>query len=162
MKTLEFNPHKNKKNFLKNYSLHDLAEKHGKNLLIQWGMGFKNFGDDLRNEKVWEKGKDRPDLKIKYKNKIALIDWKGKHDFIWKLNKRAFESYSFWSDKLNIPMFVVFFVFNKDNNFNSVCFANLEKNKFVESDKKAWDKNKTVITEDELPFFTKANLFNFF
>lgn len=160
MDSLDFKPHKDQKDFLKNYSLHDLAERYGKNLLIQWGVGYTNFGDDIRNEKVWEKGKDKPDLKIKYKNNLALIDWKGKHDSIWKLNQRAYESYLLWAKKLNIPMFVVFFVFNNNNNFNSVFFANLGKQKFVVSDKKAWDKNEVVIAENDLPLFTKANFIN--
>jgi len=61
------------------------------------------------------------------KNKLALIDRKGKHDSIWKLNKRTFDSYSFWSKEINMPKIVVFLVFDNDNNFNSVCFAKLKK-----------------------------------
>ena len=160
MKTLDFKPHKNKKDFLKNYSLHDLAEKHGKNLLIQWGIGFTNFGDDLRKEKVWEKGKDKPDLKINYKNKIALIDWKGKHDSVWKLNQRAFEAYFLWGKKLALPVLVVFFVFNEKNSLFTIRCANLQKHVFLRSDKKEWDKNQTVIADSELPLFTKGNLLN--
>lgn len=44
MKNLDFKPHKTKNNFYKNYRLQDLAEKHGKNILIQWGFGYEEFG----------------------------------------------------------------------------------------------------------------------
>lgn len=160
MKELNFNPVKDKIDFLKNYSLHDLAEMSGKNLLIQWGFGFTNFGEDLRKEKVWEKGKDKPDLKINYKSNSALIDWKGKHDPIWKLNKRAFDAYLLWGKKLNLPVLVVFFVFNEVNSLFTIRFANLQKHVFLKSDKKEWDKNQTVIANSELPLFTKGNLIN--
>ena len=158
MKILDFNPHKTKKDFYKNYRLHDLAEKHGKNLLIQWGVGYEEFGKDLRNEKVWEKGKDKPDLIIKYKNKSGLLDWKGKHDSVWKINKRAFDSYLFWGKKLNLSIIIAFVVFDEKDTFLDFRFAVLNIHKHLISDKKEWDKNKTVVFEDELPSFTKVNL----
>ena len=100
MKSLNFQPTKTKEDFRKNYKLHDLAEYHGKNLLLQWGIDFKDFGNDRRFEKVWEKGKDKPDLAAEFKNKQFLIDWKGKSkDGFW-VNKRAVESYLNWSNIL--------------------------------------------------------------
>ena len=158
MKNLDFSPSKSKKSFYANYKLHDLAEKHGKNLLIQWGIAYKEFGQDLRNTRVWEKGKDKPDIIINYKNKSALLDWKGKHDSIWKINKRAYDSYITWSKKLKIPIIVVFAVYDKEDNLNKIRFSVLNFHVFDESKKKAWDKNVTVVFKKDLPAFTKSNL----
>ena len=158
MKKLDFQPYKSKKSFQANYHLHDLAEKHGKNLLIQWGLGYEDFGIDLRNEKVWEKGKDKPDIKIKYKNKFALLDWKGKHNSIWKINKRAFDSYLYLGKKLQLPIIIVFVVFDEKDNLTDLRFSVLNVHQFVQSEKTAWDKNITVVSENDMPLFTKANL----
>ena len=38
MKGLDFRPAKSKEEFRGNYKLHDLAERTGKNLLVQWGL----------------------------------------------------------------------------------------------------------------------------
>ena len=83
MKELDFKPHKTTEEFRNNYKLHDLAEECGKNLLVQWGIKFDLFGKDRRYEKVWERGKDKPDLIISYKGKEGLLDWKGKHTSRW-------------------------------------------------------------------------------
>ncbi len=113
MKKLDFNPHKSKEAFRNNYKLHDFAEVYGKNLLIQWGFTFHEFGKDKRYEKVWEKGQDKPDLIIEYKGKKALLDWKGKHKNVWLVNKRAVDSYFVWREKLKIPVFVCFAVLDE-------------------------------------------------
>jgi hypothetical protein len=104
MEDLNFQPHKSKEEFRKNYKLHDLAEQFGKNLLIQWGIKFDIFGKDRRYEKVWEGGKDKPDLIISYKGKEALLDWKGKHNAKWIMNERAYQSYLAWKNKMNMPV----------------------------------------------------------
>ena len=78
MKKLDFSPAKSKEDFRKNYKLHDLAEFHGKNLLTQWGIDFSDFGKDNRYQKVWEKGKDKPDIIAEYNELKFMIDWKGK------------------------------------------------------------------------------------
>ena len=111
MKKLYFQPAKTKEDFRKNYKLHDLAEYHGKNLFFQWGIDFKEFGKDKRNEKVWEKGKDKPDIIAEYGSKKFLVDWKGKTKEEFWVNKRAIESYENWSKELKLPIFVCFFIF---------------------------------------------------
>lgn len=158
MKELDFNPYKSKDEFRKNYELHDLAEKHGKNLLVQWGIIFQEFGQDLRYKKLWEKGEDKPDLILTIHNKKILLDWKGKHSSKWILNKRAFESYKKWSNELSLNVIIAFFVFDKTNNLIERKFAVIEKHSCIESSQKQWDKNRTVEFSEELPDFTKANL----
>lgn len=161
MEKLSFSPEKSAKDFRKNYRLHDLAEEVGKSLLTQWGIDFQNFGQDKRYEKVWEKGKDKPDVLITYMGKKALIDWKGKQKSAWLVNKRAVDSYIEWSKKLNIPMIICFFVFDGTGELKKRAFAFFGKHNYIESKKKQWDKNITVEFEGELPEFTKSNLLKY-
>jgi hypothetical protein len=161
MKELDFKPHKSKKEFRKNYKLHDLAEQAGKNLLIQWGIDFKEFGEDNRYFKVWEKGDDKPDLIISYKGKEAFLDWKGKHSQGWKMNKRAADSYQQWGRKNKIPVIVCFVKFSIQNKLEEIRFANLNIHSFVQAESKEWDKNIVVEIKSELPLFTKPNLLNY-
>ncbi len=161
MKELDFNPHKSKEDFRNNYKLHDLAEMHGKNLLVQWGIDFHEFGQDLRYQKLWEMGKDKPDLIVTIHNKKLLLDWKGKHNSKWLLNKRAFDSYKIWSDKLSLNVIIAFFVFDSENKLIERRFAVIDKHVSKESPKKQWDKNTTIEFTDELPDFTKANLIRY-
>jgi hypothetical protein len=158
MEDLNFQPHKSKEEFRKNYKLHDLAEQFGKNLLIQWGIKFDIFGKDRRYEKVWEGGKDKPDLIISYKGKEALLDWKGKHTSKWLMNERAYNSYLDWKNKMNMPVFVVFFLFNEKESLMDSRLAAIGIHKPQQSKEKEWDKNKTVEFEESLPNFTKAEL----
>jgi len=161
MKSLDFQPAKSKENFRNNYRLHDLAEYHGKNLLLQWGIDFKDFGDDRRYEKVWEKGKDKPDLAAEYKNKQFLIDWKGKSKNEFWVNKRAAESYITWSKELNLPVLICFFIFDRHNQLNDRRFASLSIHQYKTIDIKAWDKNNVVKFENNLPKFSKDNLIKY-
>ena len=110
MKNLDFNPTKSTDDFRKNYKLHDIAEFNGKNLLTQWGFTCHDFGEDNRYKKVWEKGEDKPDSIISYKDKSALLDWKGKHSSTWLVNERAFKSYQKWSKEFGLPVVIAFFV----------------------------------------------------
>jgi hypothetical protein len=158
MKTLDFKPAKTKEDFRKNYKLHDLAEYQGKNLLSQWGIDFKEFGKDRRYEKVWEKGKDKPDIIANYLGVEFLIDWKGKRKSGWWVNKRAIDSYKEWSKKLNLKMIICYFVFNEKNILQERRFALVEYHKYQELTNKAWDKNDVVAFEQNLPKFTKLNL----
>lgn len=157
MEELNFTPEKSTKDFRENYKLHDLAEEMGKNLLTQWGIHFQNFGQDKRYEKVWEKGKDKPDVIISYMGKKALIDWKGKRKPVWLVNKRAVDSYTEWSKKFNMPMIICFFVFDSMGELKNRTFAFFGRHKYIESEKKQWDKNITIEFEKGLPEFTKAN-----
>jgi hypothetical protein len=158
MKKLDFNPAKSKDDFRKNYKLHDLAEYHGKNLLTQWGIEFIDFGNDRRYEKVWEKGKDKPDVIVEVNEQKFLVDWKGKSKEAFWVNKRAIDSYITWSKKLNMQMFVCFFLFDKNHHLKDRRFVLLSKHKFEVVNNKAWDKNEVVKFDDDLPKFTKANL----
>lgn len=161
MKSLDFRPYKSKNDFRNNYRLHDLAEKHGKNLLTQWGIEFKDFGKDLRYQKLWEKGKDKPDIIVKINDKRCLIDWKSKHKPQWILNRRAYESYKNCAAELSLQVIIAFFVFDEQNNLIDRKFAVIGKHPVSESGNKQWDKNETVEFTDPLPEFTKVNLTNF-
>lgn len=86
------------------------------------------------------------------------MDWKSKQDSVWKINKNAFNSYLFWSKKLNIPILIAFILFDEKDNLTDLRFSVLNVHKFNQSKKDTWDKNKTVVFESELPFFTKFNL----
>ena len=158
MKELDFKPAKSKEKFRSNYKLHDLAERTGKNLLVQWGIDFKKFGEDKRYEKVWEKGEDKPDVVIDYKGKQAFLDWKGKHTKSFLVNTRAIKAYECWRNKFNIPVVIAFFVFDENGILLERRFAFLPTHRYVESVSKQWDKNKTVEFEKELPKFSKENL----
>ncbi len=158
MKKLDFNPSKSKEDFRKNYKLHDLAENAGKNLLTQWGMNFRDFGEDNRYTRVWEKGEDKPDLIINYKDKQAFLDWKGKRKGKWLVNERAIKSYEQWSNKFNVPVLIAFFVFNESNELLERKFALVSYHKYKNSAKKQWDKNATIEFNSKLPEFTKENL----
>lgn len=158
MEELNFKPQKSKESFHANYSLHDVAAKVGCNLLVQWGIEFANFGEDKRYQKVWEQGKDKPDLIITLQNKKALLDWKGKKkNFKW-INKRAAEAYLEWSSKMNLPVVICFFTFDEKNLLLSRQFAILPHHKFNDVANKAWDGNEIVSFDEELPEFTKSNL----
>lgn len=161
MKDLDFNPHKSTSEFRNNYRLHDLAEIHGKSLLIQWGFDYNAFGMDYRYEKVWEKGEDKPDLIIGYKNKRAFLDWKGKHKPIWIVNKRAVSSYEKWEVKFNLPVFICFAVFDNKNLICDFHFAILGVHNYTTSSVKEWDKNNTIEFETDLPVFSKSNILKY-
>lgn len=158
MKNLDFNPAKSTKDFRKNYKLHDIAEFNGNNLLLQWGFKCTEFGEDNRYKKVWEKGADKPDVIISYKDKSALLDWKGKRGSTWLINERAFISYQKWSDQFNLPVIVAFFVIGEGNKIINRNFAVIGKHKHNLSKQRQWDKNKTVEFQKEIPTFTKSNL----
>jgi hypothetical protein len=161
MEDLNFQPHKSKEEFRKNYRLHDLAEQFGKNLLIQWGFKFEIFGKDKRYERVWEKGKDKPDLIISYKGKEALLDWKGKHSPRWIMNERAYQSYLAWKNKMNMPVFISFFLLDEKENLLDTRVAIIGTHTPTQSKSKEWDKNKTVEFDVSLPAFTKAEILKY-
>jgi len=161
MKSLNFNPSKSTEEFRKNYRLHDLAEYHGKNLLLQWGVDFMDYGKDKRYERVWEKGEDKPDIVAELGDIKFLIDWKGKSKKDFWINKRAFDSYKNWSKNLNLEVVICFLVFNNKNRLIERSFAILSIHNANIMEKKAWDRNKIVSFGNDLPKFTKANLIHF-
>ena len=158
MKNLDFNPSKSTKDFRKNYELHDIAEFHGKNLLTQWGFKCSDFGEDNRYKKVWEKGADKPDTIISYKEKSALLDWKGKRGARWFVNERAINSYKKWSVEFGLPIIIAFFVIDDEKKIIKRNFAILNKHLYKTSSGKQWDKNITIEFQNDIPAFTKANL----
>lgn len=157
MKNLDFNPSKSTDDFRKNYKLHDIAEFHGKNLLTQWGFKYTDFGEDNRYKKVWEKGADKPDTIISYKDKSALLDWKGKRGARWLVNERAIKSYEKWSAEFGLPIIVAFFVIDSEKIVKR-NFAVLNKHSHAISKGRQWDKNVTIEFQKDIPSFTKANL----
>lgn len=158
MKELDFRPHKSTEEFRNNYKLHDLAESYGKNLLVQWGIEFNEFGKDRRYEKVWEKGKDKPDLIISYKGKEALLDWKGKHSPKWLMNERAYNAYLEWKTKMNVPVLVAFFLFDWKDNLLENKVAVLGSNIPHKVKIKSWDGNGTMEFDNSLPALTKSEI----
>jgi hypothetical protein len=161
VKELDFKPSKSKKDFRKNYKLHDMAEFHGKNLLTQWGIEFSEFGEDKRYERVWEKGEDKPDLILNLKNQNVFLDWKGKHQSKWLVNERAIKSYERWSDKHKLPVIIAFLVFDEFNALKERRFAFLHFHNYIFSSDRQWDKNRTVEFNLELPEFNKANIIEY-
>jgi hypothetical protein len=158
MKNLDFNPAKSTKDFRKNYKLHDIAEFHGRNLLLQWGFKCTEFGEDNRYKKVWEKGADKPDAIISYKDKSALLDWKGKRGQYWLVNERAIKAYENWSKEFGLPVVVAFFVIDDNQKIVKRNFAVLNYHTHKISKNKQWDKNTTIEFQKDIPSFTKGNL----
>ena len=140
MKELDFNPIKSKRKFLENYELSDRAAQMGDEMLRKNGFTPLSFGEDRRNERVWEVGKDKPDRKIlKGRREIALVDWKGKSKDYWMINERAYSAYLGWSKKLKLPVFVAIWSFGSDQG----KFVKLPAGRV--SKKKEWDRNPVVV-----------------
>lgn len=96
------------------------------------------FGQDRRNETVWEAGKDKPDRKIlRDGREIALLDWKGKKKDYWIMNERAYQGYLEWGRKLKLPVYVAIWSF--ENNYGK--FVNLPAGTAT---KRQWDQNVVV------------------
>lgn len=144
MEPLDFRVVKSKEDFHKNYTLHDKAIEIARPIIEKWGFEFEEFGEDRRFEKIWEKGKDKPDHYIIYEGqKIALIDWKGKNKKHFKMNKRAYDSYLEWSKELGLPIYSVIVIMPGD----IIKIAELPQpdvSLMVE-----WDKNITANFKEE-------------
>jgi hypothetical protein len=140
LKELDFNPIKSKLRFLENYELSDRAAQMGDEMLRKNGFTPVLFGEDRRNERVWEVGKDKPDRKIlKDGREITLVDWKGKSKDYWMINERAYNGYLEWSSKLKLPVYVAIWSFRSG------------RGKFIKlpagtvSKKPEWDRNAVVV-----------------
>jgi hypothetical protein len=57
-------------------------------------------------------------------------------------------------------VFICFFVFDEENNLVEKRFADISKTRYKEKSLQAWDKNKVVEFEDELPELLKPNFVN--
>ena len=140
MKKLGFDVVKSKEKFLENYELSDQAAEKGDALLRKSGLKPIPFGEDRRNEKVWEAGEDKPDRKIlKNGREIALLDWKGKTKDYWMINERAYDGYLEWGTKLNLPVYVAIWSFQS----NYGKFIKLPAGKIRKREE--WDRNAVVV-----------------
>ena len=112
----------------------------GDDMLRNHGFDSDPFGEDRRNERVWEVGKDKPDRKIsKDGREIALVDWKGKSKDYWMINERAYNGYLEWSSKLKLPVYVAIWSFKSgQGKFIMLPGGNVSKNT-------EWDRNAVVI-----------------
>ena len=153
LKKLEFNPVKSKRKFLENYELSDRVAQMGDELLRKNGFDPVPFGEDRRNERVWEMGKDKPDRKIlKDGRDIALLDWKGKSKDYWMINERAYNGYLEWGNKLKLPVYVAIWSFqSRQGRFIKLPAGTVSK-------KTEWDLNAVVVFDprnmrgwDDLP-----------
>ncbi len=140
LKELDFNPIKSKRKFLENYELSDRAAQMGDEMLRKNGFTPLPFGEDRRNEPVWEVGKDKPDRKIlKDGREIALVDWKGKSKDYWMINERAYNGYLEWSSRLKLPVYVAIW------SFESGLGKFIRLPAGTVSRKTEWDRNPVVI-----------------
>src|SRR6266566_769229 len=139
LKKLDFDPVKSKRRFLENYELSDRAAQMGDDMLRKNGFDPVPFGEDRRNERVWEMGKDKPDRKIlKDSREIALVDWKGKSKDYWMINERAYNGYLEWGNKLKLPVYVAIWSFQTEQG----RFIKLPAGKI--SKRTEWDRNAVV------------------
>jgi len=114
----------------------------GDDMLRKNGFDPVPFGEDRRNERVWEVGMDKPDRKIvKTGREIALLDWKGKSGDYWMINQRAYNAYLEWGLKLKLPVYVAIWSFQT----NIGKFIKLPAGKVSKGTE--WDRN-AVITFD--------------
>jgi len=129
----------------------------GDDMLRRNGFDPVPFGEDRRNERVWEVGKDKPDRKIvKAGREIALLDWKGKSRDHWMINQRAYNAYLEWGTKLKLPVYVAIWSFQS------------KMGKFVRlrpgmiSTVTEWDRNAVIIfdSEDLRPWSDLVTEFN--
>jgi hypothetical protein len=112
----------------------------GDEMLRKNGFDTVPFGEDRRNERVWEVGKDKPDRKIlKDAREIALVDWKGKSKDYWMINERAYNGYLNWGNKLKLPVYVAIWSFQSGQG----KFTELPAGKVSKT--REWDRNAVVL-----------------
>jgi hypothetical protein len=145
LKELDFNPIKSKRKFLENYELSDRAAQMGDEMLRKNGFTPVPFGEDRRNERVWEVGKDKPDRKIlKDGREVALVDWKGKSRDYWMINERAYKGYLEWSRKLKLPVYVAIW------SFESGLGKYIRLPAGTVSKKTEWDLNPVIVFDPKV------------
>ncbi len=152
MEEKNFNVIKTEEQFLSNYNLHDLAKKAGEEILKAKCYSTEIFGEDRRHENLWEAGQDKPDCFIidKNKNRICLLDWKGKKSKGYRLNKRAFNSYLKISIQTKLQILAAMAFFDDNKNIIEFSFFNLNETGIIMKENCEWDKNITVILNPEL------------
>lgn len=131
---------KSRDKFISNYELSDQAAQRGDSILGANGFEPVQFGEDRRNEPVWEAGDDKPDRKVRKAGRdIALLDWKGKKKDDWMMNERAYNAYLKWGEQLGLPVYVAIW----SNESNDGKFIRLPSKTI--SKKEMWDKNTVVM-----------------
>jgi hypothetical protein len=77
------------------------------------------------------------------------------------MNERAYKSYLDWKNKMNMPVFVAFFLFDEKESLinNHLAVIGIHQSKI--SSTKEWDKNKTVEFDNSLPTFTKSEIIKY-
>lgn len=151
MESRDFTVIKTEQQFQRNYSLHDIAEKAGTEILKSKGYSTIPFGEDRRNEYVWENGKDKPDCFIMHSQiedkKICLLDWKGKATSGYIINERAYNSYLKICAEMSLPLIIAMAKIDETSNkILSFVYFVLPNPKILVITKTdtAWDENKTV------------------
>jgi len=149
---LKINPLKTKEQFLNNYTLHDIATAYIALKYFQKNFSLHPIGKDLRNESVMIIN-EVPDY---YVEKIIDIDSeehfnffcfdvkaKRKINFFGWVNERAIHGYKKLSDNCNVPVYLIFILFENGRPTETYGYCNLSK-KPLEA-KIAWDKNKVLV-----------------
>ena len=116
MEKLGFEPIKTTAQFRQNYKRHDKAVELVKQYFSQSTLEFREFGEDNRYRRVWEVGHDKPDFKLLYLGKSALLDIKGHKNRVFWLNKRAYDSYLEWGKRESLPVYLIW-VINEERLF---------------------------------------------
>lgn len=115
MKSLETEPIKTGEQFRDNYKKHDLARDIVLAYMKQRHIKVIDYGDDRREERVWEAGKDKPDAIIWHPElQLAFVDWKGHKDDKWMLNERAYDSYIRYSENYEIPIYCLWVILSSE------------------------------------------------
>lgn len=144
-KKLDFNVIKTEEQLQELYKKHDIAVREVMNRLKPRGYSFEPFGMDMRDQRVWAAGEDKPDfflLKARDQTRLCLceVKYKTKKKFI--VNKRAYDSYLKWSNQLKHLVLVFFYVASE----NDVWYALLGPLYKWKGEELQWDKNITVST----------------
>lgn len=145
MKLLDFDVIKTDDIFQRNYKLHDIACEIGDRLLEKSGLQVMVYGEDRRNERVWEAGKDIPDRIVSKNGKpTALLDYKAKQKELYVINKRAYKGYLECSKRVGLPVWVMFVIIDMNKkSIKNLKLAKLNTCKIV-NESTMWNGNIAV------------------
>jgi hypothetical protein len=164
MKPKDFEVKKTQNQFLRNYSLHDNAQRIGEEILSRMGYTTIPFGEDRRHESVWEAGEDKPDCCVTLLNDksniLCLLDWKGKKSDGYRINERAYNSYINISKEINKKVLLAMAKFNDENKIEEFKFIIIPDESIQTFRRKEWDGNITINFESSsMRDFFKVNTF---
>jgi hypothetical protein len=77
------------------------------------------------------------------------------------MNERAYQSYLAWKNKMNMPVFIAFFLLDEKGGLLETRVATIGAYTPTQSKSKEWDKNKTVEFDESLPAFSKAEILKY-